>query len=56
MMGDKIRTQVGFALWNFTDQTNVVNQYYIINKSEEIQKVKEKGLGLTPNLMFRITL
>jgi hypothetical protein len=55
-IGEQLNAQIGGSLWNFSNQNNIVNRYYILNESEAIQEVDERGLGITPNLMLRITL
>jgi hypothetical protein len=55
-IGDNLKAEIGGSLWNFTNQKNVINRYYIINNDQAIQQVNELGLGLTPNIMMRVTI
>jgi hypothetical protein len=55
-IGEKQIAQIGGSLWNFSNQKNVINRYYIINSEQAIQQVDQLGLGLTPNIMLRITI
>jgi len=55
-IGEKQNAQIGGSLWNFSHQKNVINRYYIINSEQAIQQVDQLGLGLTPNIMLRITI
>ncbi len=50
----EIKAQVGFSVWNLTDQQNVINNYYRIDESLP-QEVVESSLSLTPNAAFRIS-
>lgn len=52
-LSHSIKAQVGGSIWNLTDKTNVVDQYYRLN-DKELQAYQQKALGLTPNLTFRI--
>jgi hypothetical protein len=55
-IGDELKAQIGGSLWNFSNRENVINRYYIINSEEVIQRIDQQGLGLTPNIMLRITI
>lgn len=52
-LGKKAKAQIGGSLWNFIDHENIINRYYTINDNESIQKVDERALSLTPNVMLR---
>ncbi len=45
---------IGLSVLNFTDRKNIFNTYYRLNASNEIEKVENISLGLTPNLSFRV--
>ncbi|WP_299440214.1 TonB-dependent receptor plug domain-containing protein [uncultured Aquimarina sp.] len=49
-----IRGLAGISIWNILDQENISNQYYTIRNQNEIEEVKEFGLGITPNAVFRL--
>lgn len=53
-LGQKLKGQIGGSLWNFSDHQNIINRYYTINDNQDIQKVDELALGLTPNVMMRV--
>ncbi len=54
-IGKRAKAQIGGSLWNFIDHENVINRYYTINDNQNIQKVDELALGLTPNVMMRVS-
>ncbi|AXT53007.1 TonB-dependent receptor [Aquimarina sp. BL5] len=54
---EKINGLAGISIWNITDQENPFNTYYTIrdqNDMEEVEEVKELGLSITPNAVFRL--
>jgi hypothetical protein len=51
---DKTRAIVGASLWNILNKKNVTNTYYTINSDEEITKVENLSLGITPNVSLRL--
>jgi hypothetical protein len=55
-IGENLKAQIGGSVWNFTNQRNIINRYYLINQAQEIQTVDELALGITPNIMMRISL
>lgn len=55
VLAQKIRTQIGISVWNLTDNYNAVNSYFNLTDNEVIEQVTENGLGLTPNVMLRMT-
>lgn len=44
---------LGLSVWNLLDRTNVINSFYRINNGE-VSEIKQRSLGITPNLVFRI--
>jgi hypothetical protein len=48
-----IKAKVGVSLWNGLDQTNIINNYYKIDNGQ-FKEVKNKALGFTPNVTFRV--
>ncbi|WP_347922554.1 TonB-dependent receptor [Pontimicrobium sp. SW4] len=45
---------VGFSLWNLLNKKNTINAYYIIDDEDNISKVENLSLGITPNFSFRL--
>lgn len=44
----------GFSFWNVFGNTNVFNQFYLAENSQNIQTYRQRGLNFTPNLVFRL--
>ncbi|NHF58187.1 TonB-dependent receptor [Flavobacteriaceae bacterium TP-CH-4] len=53
-IGEGIAATVGASVLNFTDRQNIFNTFYRLNPEEEIEKVENGSLGLTPNISFRV--
>ncbi|WP_168800743.1 TonB-dependent receptor plug domain-containing protein [Psychroserpens sp. NJDZ02] len=49
----KNKAVVGASIWNILDQENILNTYYTIDNNQ-ISKVKNVSLGITPNISFRV--
>ena len=54
-VGQETNAKVGFSLLNITGRTNILDRYYRLSENNEIERVDNTSLGLTPNLSFRIT-
>ncbi len=54
-LGRKVNAQVGGAVWNLTNNQNIFNLYYQLDTSNNIREVQQLALGITPNLMLRIS-
>ena len=50
----KFNGEIGLSIWNLFDKKNVINSYYIIDQNNSIQKIDKHGLGLTPNISYRM--
>ncbi len=53
-LGSGINATVGASVLNFTDRRNVFNTFYRLTTDDEIEKVENVSLGLTPNISFRV--
>ena len=53
-LSETIRASVGASVLNFTNRKNILNTYYRLNDSNEIETVQRVSLGVTPNASFRI--
>ena len=53
-LGSHIAASLGASVLNFTDRKNILNTYYRLNMSNELEKVESVSLGLTPNVSFRM--
>ena len=49
----KINAYAGISIWNVLNTKNIVNAYYE-RRNEEIFLIEQEGLGITPNLIFRL--
>jgi len=49
-----IKASVGASVLNFTDRRNLLNTYYRINETDEVEAIENVSLGITPNFSFRI--
>ena len=47
------KANLGFSVWNLFDRTNIINNFYRIN-NDEIVEIKQRSLGITPNVLFRV--
>ena len=54
-IGEKVKAKAGVSLLNLTDRNNVLNRYFRVSDENEIERVDNTSLGLTPNFNFRIT-
>ncbi|WP_282081199.1 TonB-dependent receptor [Aquimarina algiphila] len=45
---------LGVSVWNILSQENIVNNYYRTNNTQNVEEVRQFGLGFTPNIVFRI--
>ncbi|RKR12478.1 outer membrane receptor for ferrienterochelin and colicin [Maribacter vaceletii] len=50
----KIKAIAGAAILNFTGRKNILNTYYRVNQSNEIETIQNLSIGATPNASFRI--
>ncbi|OWW23945.1 TonB-dependent receptor [Zobellia sp. OII3] len=53
-IGRKLKASAGISVLNFTGRNNILNTYYRLNETDEIEKVDNVSLGLTPNASFRL--
>ncbi|GAA4278126.1 TonB-dependent receptor plug domain-containing protein [Aquimarina mytili] len=53
-LGKKITGLAGISIWNILSKKNTVNDYYKINSENNVEEIKEFGLGFTPNAVVRI--
>ena len=53
-IGDTSHAIIGFSLWNILDKTNIINTYYTVDDSDNVTKIENQSLGITPNVSFRV--
>ncbi len=44
----------GLSLWNVLDRKNTINTYFVQDDADNISKIENESLGITPNISFRI--
>lgn len=52
---ERVKAKAGISLLNLTDRTNVLNRYFRVSNENEIERVDNTSLGITPNFSLRIT-
>ncbi|MEW4923050.1 TonB-dependent receptor plug domain-containing protein [Algibacter sp. 2305UL17-15] len=45
---------IGASLWNVLNKKNILNAYYTLDDENNINKVENQSLGITPNISFRV--
>ncbi|NNL80853.1 MAG: TonB-dependent receptor plug domain-containing protein [Flavobacteriaceae bacterium] len=45
---------VGLSLWNVLDKNNTINTYYVLDDENQVVRIDNESLGITPNLSFRV--
>ncbi|NAS14249.1 TonB-dependent receptor [Poritiphilus flavus] len=51
----RIKATAGASILNILDRENILNTYYRLNDQNEIERIENKSLGLTPNISFRVS-
>ncbi len=54
-MGPKAKGTIGAALWNIQDRENLLNTSYRTNGDNDLLRMDELALGITPNILFRVS-
>lgn len=53
-IGKSAKGQVGASVWNLLNNENVINRYYRVTSGNELKRVDEFSLGITPNIILRV--
>ena len=53
-LSDTIKTTIGASIWNVLNKKNIINTYYTLDSNENIIKVENQSLGITPNVSLRV--
>jgi hypothetical protein len=53
-LSDRAHATVGASIWNLLNKKNILNSYYTLNSENNINKVENESLGITPNVSFRV--
>ena len=51
----RVRAQVGASIWNVLNRENIVNTYFRINDSKQLESIQQPALARTANVIFRVT-
>ncbi len=50
-----VKAKAGISLWNVLNQENIINSSYTIDDDENITRIDNQSLGITPNVSFRVS-
>ncbi|UKM65088.1 TonB-dependent receptor plug domain-containing protein [Flavobacteriaceae bacterium GSB9] len=53
-ISDATRATIGTSIWNILNKRNILNTYYTLDSDNNINKVENESLGITPNVSFRV--
>ena len=53
-ISDGSNAVIGASIWNFFNKKNIINAYYSLNDENEVVKIENQSLGITPNVSLRI--
>ncbi len=53
-LSEKVKARAGISVWNGLNNTNIINNYYTLDNDDNLSKVSNKALELTPNFSFRV--
>ncbi len=54
-ISDNVKAQIGGSVWNLTNNQNIINIYYQLDENENVIEVQQSALGITPNIIFRVS-
>jgi hypothetical protein len=49
-----IKAELGASVWNILNRKNIYNVFYLVNSNNEIEKITQNTLGITPNVSLRV--
>ncbi|WP_394747192.1 TonB-dependent receptor [Spongiimicrobium salis] len=50
-----IKASLGASILNLFNRNNILETYFILNDEDEIERIENISLGITPNLSFRVS-
>ena len=53
-ISETARATVGASVWNVLNKKNIINTYYTLDENNEVNKIENESLGITPNVSLRI--
>ncbi len=54
-LSDQTKAEVGFSIWNLTNHSNIINEFYQLGSENETIKLVREALKFTPNFMVRVS-
>ena len=54
-ISNRLKGHAGVSLWNILSTNNTINQYYQVSDSGQLLDIRQKSLGFTPNVSFRVS-
>ncbi|WP_160111863.1 TonB-dependent receptor [Aquimarina sp. AU58] len=51
----RIKAHTGVSVWNVTNNKNTITNYYSLNEEKIPQETRKTTLGVTPNVVFRVS-
>ncbi len=54
-IANNAKATIGASVWNLLNKKNIINTYYTLDTEDNITKVENASLGITPNLSFRVS-
>lgn len=53
-ISDKTDAIIGASVWNVLNKKNIINTYYTLDMDNNMTKVENQSLGITPNISLRL--
>jgi outer membrane receptor protein involved in Fe transport len=53
-ISQSVKGEIGASIWNLLDKENLINQYYRLDDSGQLETVQQYALAFTPNVMMRV--
>lgn len=54
-ISEGLKAQIGGSIWNLTNNKNMINIYYQQDENGDVIEVQQFALGITPNIIFRVS-
>ncbi len=54
-LGKKAKANLGISIWNLLNHNNIINSYYNVTNTNQIEKISQSSLNFTPNMSFRVS-
>ena len=53
-ISDTAKATIGASVWNILNKRNIINTHYTLDIENEVNKVENESLGITPNVSLRV--